>query len=334
MYNKTLGTTKKFAFAFIAAAMLATTGTGVKAFAAPLETTEEAEEEQDETVSTTAEAVVAEETSTTVITEETAVAFAEAYGDAEFTTAVFEDAAAPQGYTDDTTTTEEVAAEETETTEETKTTEETEETEETETTEETEETEEAEATEETVETETTEETEGEREIQAYYDFGADEYSKRMEPLETTDEEGRTIYINYLPTEDDKIVGWHQDGFKIMAVVDASGTKGVIYIESNNLPDKITIDSIGFTELKDIIKFEDGSYVKSIEFGSPKSFGLFFAKYAITVNSSGVNKWFYTQSMNFQDESGDVYKLGMMRFGEHEVSYDSDAPKISVITWGY
>ena len=331
MYNKTLGTTKKLAFALIAAAMLATTGTGVKAFAAPLETTEEAEEEQDETVSTTAEAVVAEETSTTVITEETAVAFAEAYGDAEFTTAVFEDAAAPQGYTDDTATTEEVAAEETEETEETETTEETEEAE---TAEETEETAETETTEETVETETTEETEGEREIQAYYDFGADEYAKRMEPLVTTDEDGRTIYINYLPTEDDKIVGWHQDGFKIMAVVDASGTKGVIYIESNNLPDKIKIDSIGLTELKNIIKFEDGSYVKSIEFGSPKSFGLLFAKYAITVNSSGVNKWFYTQSMTFQDESGDAYKLGMMRYGEHEVAYNSDAPKISVITWGY
>ena len=332
MYNKTLGTTKKLAFAVLAASVLAIAGTGVKAFAEPVETIEEAYEEHDETVAAVAEVVVAEEAvveeaPAAVITEEAAEAFAEAYGDAEFTNAVFEDAAAPEGYADDAVVTEEVSVEER--AEETAA-------EEAEATDETADEAEAVADEEVAPTEVSAEAiEGEREVKAYYDFGADEYSKRMEPLVSQDEEGRTIYINYLPAEDDNIVGWHQDGFKMMAVVEPCGTKGVIYLESNNLPDKIKIDSIGFTELKNIIKFEDNSYVKSIEFGKPKSFGiLMFKDHAITVNSSGVNKWFYTQSMNFQDESGDVYKLGMMRFGEHEVAYDSDAPKISVITWGY
>ena len=167
-----------------------------------------------------------------------------------------------------------------------------------------------------------------------YDFGADEYAKRMEPLVTHDEEGRTIYINYLPAEGDNIVGWHQDGFKIKAVVEPCGTKGVIYLESNKLPDKVKIDSIGLTMLRDIVKFEDGSHINSIEFCKPFAFGMLYAKHAIKINSSGVNRWFYTQSMTFQDEGGDSYKIGMMRFGEHELAYNSDEPKIAVITWGY
>ena len=323
MYNKTLGTTKKLAFAVLAASVLTIAGTGVKAFAEPVETIEEAYEEHDETVAAVAEVVVAEETvveeaPAAVITEEAVL-----------------DVAAPEGYADDAVVTKEPAVEERAEETATEGTEATEEAAAIDTTDEAEAVE-AVADEEVAPTEVSaEELEGEREVKAYYDFGADEYSKRMEPLVSQDEEGRSIYINYLPAENDNIVGWHQDGFKMMAVVEPCGTKGVIYLESNNLPDKIKIDSIGFTELKDIIKFEDDSYVKSIEFGKPKSFGiLMFKDHAITVNSSGVNKWFYTQSMNFQDESGDVYKLGMMRFGEHEVSYDSDAPKISVITWGY
>ena len=303
--------------------MLTIAGTGVKAFAEPVETIEEAYEEHDETVAAVAEVVVAEETvveeaPAAVITEEAVL-----------------DVAAPEGYAGDAVVTKEPAVEERAEETATEGTEATEEAAAIDTTDEAEAVE-AVADEEVAPTEVSaEELEGEREVKAYYDFGADEYSKRMEPLVSQDEEGRSIYINYLPAENDNIVGWHQDGFKMMAVVEPCGTKGVIYLESNNLPDKIKIDSIGFTELKDIIKFEDDSYVKSIEFGKPKSFGiLMFKDHAITVNSSGVNKWFYTQSMNFQDESGDVYKLGMMRFGEHEVSYDSDAPKISVITWGY
>ena len=167
-----------------------------------------------------------------------------------------------------------------------------------------------------------------------YDFGADEYAKRMEPLVTKDEEGRTTYINYLPTENDKIVGWHQDGYKIKAVVEPCGTKGVIYIESSKSPQNISIDSIGLTALKDIIKFEDGSYVKKIKTGKPCGLGMLFYKYGITVNSSGVKNGFYSQSMTFMDESGDSYKLGMMKSGEHEVCYNSSQPKLHVITWGY
>ena len=323
MYNKTLGTTKKLAFAVLAASVLTIAGTGVKAFAEPVETIEEAYEEHDETVAAVAEVVVAEETvveeaPAAVITEEAVL-----------------DVAAPEGYADDAVVTKEPAVEERAEETATEGTEATEEAAAIDTTDEAEAVE-AVADEEVAPTEVSaEELEGEREVKAYYDFGADEYSKRMEPLVSQDEEGRSIYINYLPAENDNIVGWHQDGFKMMAVVEPCGTKGVIYLESNNLPDKIKIDSIGFTELKDIIKFEDDSYVKSIEFGKPKSFGiLMFKDHAITVNSSGVNKWFYTQSMTFQDESGDAYKLGMMRYGEHEVAYNSDAPKISVITWGY
>ena len=326
MYNKTLGTAKKLVFALAAVTVLTISGASVKANAEPLEETAAAEENHDETVSESAETVTAEapaENYTEAAPAETVIPTETTETPAEviIPTEAAEIYAAPaEGYTEAAPAeavpaecyTEAVPAEAVIPTEATEV-----------------------PAEAVIPTETTEENAEERQIVSYYDFGADEYAKRMEPLVTQDEEGRTIYINYLPTEDDKIVGWHQDGFKMMAVVEPCGTKGVIYLESNNLPDKIKIDSIGLTELKDIIKFEDNSYVKSIEFGKPKSFGiLMFKDHAITVNSSGVNKWFYTQSMNFQDESGDVYGLGMMRYGEHEVSYDSDAPKIAVITWGY
>ena len=315
MYNKTLGTAKKLVFTLAAVTVLTISGASVKANAEPMEETEVAEESHDETVSESAETVTVEAPAETQTTETTVAEAVETPVEVIIPTETAETYAAPaEGYTE-AAPAEAVPAEcYTEAVIPTEITE---------------------VPAETESTETTEENAEERQIVSYYDFGADEYAKRMEPLVTQDEEGRTIYINYLPTEDDKIVGWHQDGFKMMAVVEPCGTKGVIYLESNNLPDKIKIDSIGLTELKDIIKFEDNSYVKSIEFGKPKSFGiLMFKDHAITVNSSGVNKWFYTQSMNFQDESGDVYGLGMMRFGEHEVSYDSDAPKIAVITWGY
>ena len=170
-------------------------------------------------------------------------------------------------------------------------------------------------------------------VPAYaYDFGADEYAKRMAPLVTTNDAGQTIYVNYLP--DGSWAGWHQDGYKMMAVVEPCGTKGVIYIDTSACGQKISFDSIGLTELKEIIKFEDGSAVKKISIGDAYALDKLIYSYKVTAVSTGVRKWGFSQSMTFQDESGDTYKLGMMKSGAHDVRYNSKAPKIAVITWGY
>ena len=165
-----------------------------------------------------------------------------------------------------------------------------------------------------------------------YDFGAAEYAEKCACLTYTNDAGQKIYRNWF--NDGSWAGHHQDGYKMMAVVEPCGTKGALYIDIGACDQKVFIDEVGLEDLKDIIKFEDGSYIKSIRIGDAYALEKVIYSYKITVCSSGVKSLSYVQHMSFQDESGDVYRLSMLKSGKHDLCYNSKQPKIYVITWGY
>ncbi len=105
-------------------------------------------------------------------------------------------------------------------------------------------------------------------------------------------------------------------------------------------DGITVNEVltinGTADLSDIIRFNDGGYVKRVRLiNNPSSFSLGGYKYEIEVIGSGP-RGFSSGSgyLRFTDKSGDTYRLALHKSEErkHVVDYSSDKPDIVKIEW--
>lgn len=88
---------------------------------------------------------------------------------------------------------------------------------------------------------------------------------------------------------------------------------------------------GETDLSDIIKFNDGGFVRSIKL--EKNNGIY--GYVVKVDASGPSGPFSGSGyLNFVDRTGDYYKLSITKHkeDEHTVKFNSDKPEITKITW--
>ncbi len=105
-------------------------------------------------------------------------------------------------------------------------------------------------------------------------------------------------------------------------------------------DGITVNEVltinGTADLSDIIRFNDGGYVKRVRLiNNPSSFSLGGYKYEIEVIGSGP-RGFSSGSgyLRFTDKSGDTYRLALHKSEErkHVVDYSSDKPDIVKVEW--
>ncbi len=126
-----------------------------------------------------------------------------------------------------------------------------------------------------------------------------------------------------------------------AYINADGSG---YIElRKNFTTKDRLTQIGGVPLKDIITFNDGGYIdtyytfedKDNYMGDAGDFLSAFWPHLATVHGAGPSGFFSGSGhLHFTDESGDTYNLSIWRHEEkwHSVSYGSDQPLITKISW--
>ena len=149
-------------------------------------------------------------------------------------------------------------------------------------------------------------------------------------LITQDRDNNKVYLNQY------LNGNNVEGalpFGITAFVNPNGKSGRIEIDASKAPENYTIDKIGKTKLSDIIRFADGTTVDSITFGKagfPESISYDYQCKVHTSNGSFLN----SNKISFKDTDGTKYTMtmNMSALSNHTIGYNSDTPKIMLITW--